>query len=62
LAYSSTLNMEATCSSATSDDFQRTTRRYITKDRNLEFCKFIEGEQTLQYSDYALEPLYHAST
>jgi hypothetical protein len=29
LAYSSTLNMEATCYSETSVDFKRTTRRYI---------------------------------
>jgi hypothetical protein len=35
LAYSSTLNMEATCSSETSADFQRTTRHYIAEDRNL---------------------------
>jgi hypothetical protein len=32
LAYSSTLKMEASCSSDTSVDFQRTTRRYITED------------------------------
>jgi hypothetical protein len=35
LAYSSTLNMEATCSSKTSADFQRTTRRYFPEDRTL---------------------------
>jgi hypothetical protein len=39
LAYSSTLKMEATCSSETSEDFQRTTRRYIPEDRTLNgFC------------------------
>jgi hypothetical protein len=32
LAYSSDLKMEATCSSETSVDFQRTTRRYIPED------------------------------
>jgi hypothetical protein len=35
LAYSSTLKIEATCSSETSVYFQRTTRRYITEDRIL---------------------------
>jgi hypothetical protein len=33
--YSSTLKMEAVCSSETSVDFQRTTRRYIPQDRTL---------------------------
>jgi hypothetical protein len=33
LAYSSTLKMDATCSSETSVDFKRTTRRYIPEDR-----------------------------
>jgi hypothetical protein len=37
LAFSSTLKMEATCSSETSVDFQRTTRRYIPEDRTL-YC------------------------
>jgi hypothetical protein len=37
LAYSSTLTMEAICSSETSVDFQRTARRYISKDRTLYF-------------------------
>jgi hypothetical protein len=32
LAYSSTLNMEATCSSETSGDFQQPTWRYIPED------------------------------
>jgi hypothetical protein len=35
LAYSFTLNMEATCSSETWVDFQLTTRRYISEDRLL---------------------------
>jgi hypothetical protein len=33
LAYSSTLKMEAICSTETLADFQRTTRRYIPEDR-----------------------------
>jgi hypothetical protein len=33
LAYSSTLKTEAICSSETSVDFQRTTRRYISEDK-----------------------------
>jgi hypothetical protein len=37
LAYSSNLRMEATCSSETSVDFQRTARRYIPEDRTLQF-------------------------
>jgi hypothetical protein len=36
LAYSSALNMQATCSSETSVDFQRTIRRYIPEDRQVE--------------------------
>jgi hypothetical protein len=36
LAYSSTLKMEATCSSETSVGFQRITRRYVSADRTLE--------------------------
>jgi hypothetical protein len=35
LTYSSTVKMEAICSSETSVDFQRTTRRYIPEDRTL---------------------------
>jgi hypothetical protein len=35
-AYASTLNMEAICSSETSVDFQRTTRRYIPEDSTLQ--------------------------
>jgi hypothetical protein len=34
-AYSSALKMEATCSSETSVDFERTTRRSISEDRTL---------------------------
>jgi hypothetical protein len=33
LAYSSSLKMETTCSSETSDDFQRTTQPYIPEDK-----------------------------
>jgi hypothetical protein len=36
LSYSSVLNREATCSSGASVDFQWTTRRYTSKDRNLQ--------------------------
>jgi hypothetical protein len=35
LAYLSTLKIEAKCSSETSVDFQRTTRRYILGDRTV---------------------------
>jgi hypothetical protein len=37
-AYSSTLKMEAICSSETSVDFQRTTRRYIPEDGTVLYC------------------------
>jgi hypothetical protein len=37
LGYFSTLKMEATCSSVTSVDFQRTTRCHIPEDRNSSF-------------------------
>jgi hypothetical protein len=36
-AYSSTLNLEAICSSETSVNFRRTTRRYIAEDSTLRF-------------------------
>jgi hypothetical protein len=50
LTYSLTLKMEATCSSKTSDDFQRTTQRYIPEDRthhndhceNLKTCRRLD--------------------
>jgi hypothetical protein len=41
LAYSSTLKIEAICSSETSDDTQRTTRRYIPEDGTLFFRKVL---------------------
>jgi hypothetical protein len=37
LAYSSTLKIEATCSSEASVDFQRTTRRYIPEYKSLHY-------------------------
>jgi hypothetical protein len=37
-AYSSTLKMEATCSSETSVGFQRTTRHYFPEDSTLHSC------------------------
>jgi hypothetical protein len=40
-AYSSTLKMEAICSSETSVDFQRTTRRYIPGDSTLNSVYFL---------------------
>jgi hypothetical protein len=41
LAYSSTMKTEATCSSETSVDFLRSTRRYIPDDRNLQFSAVV---------------------
>jgi hypothetical protein len=40
-AYFLILNMEATCSSETSVDFQRTTRRYISEDKNSSLIKSL---------------------
>jgi hypothetical protein len=37
LAYSSTLKMEATCSSETSADFHQTTWRYIPEEKSVHF-------------------------
>jgi hypothetical protein len=45
---SSTLKMEATCSSETSADFQRTTRRYIPQDNTLHEIKC----STLQQKEF----------
>jgi hypothetical protein len=52
LAYSSTLKMEATCSSGTSVDFQRTARRYIPEDRTLHGhrCESLESYRLHTYS------------
>jgi hypothetical protein len=41
LAYSSAMKMEATCSSETSVDFRRTTRRYIPEDRTVHTNSFF---------------------
>jgi hypothetical protein len=38
----STLKMEATCSSEASIDFQRSTRRYIQKDRTMYLRKILD--------------------
>jgi hypothetical protein len=43
LAYSSSLKMEAICSSETSVDFQRTTRRYILQDSTLQRLWLVTG-------------------
>jgi hypothetical protein len=50
LAYSSTLKMEATCSSETSVDFQRITRRYIPEERalRLKYLLYIRFRRILQ--------------
>jgi hypothetical protein len=53
-AYSSTLNMEATCSSETTFDFQRTTKRYIIEDRTLHnhCCENLKSCIKYSYSIY----------
>jgi hypothetical protein len=43
LAHSSTLKMKETCSSETSVEFKRTTRRYIPKIALFELEKDLEG-------------------
>jgi hypothetical protein len=47
-AYSSTLKMEAICSSETSD-FQQTTRLYIPEDRTLQKTKVLKQVSTAQW-------------
>jgi hypothetical protein len=42
--YFSTLKMKAICSSDTSPDFYRTTRRYITEDRTLKCFKRLKKQ------------------
>jgi hypothetical protein len=44
LSYSSTLKIEATCSSEASVNFQRTTWRYFTEDRTLKY-RLLAGSQ-----------------
>jgi hypothetical protein len=66
-AYFSTLKMEVICSSETSVDFQRTTRRYIPEDstlhnyrcENLKFYKTYEGYSTRQI---AAGPRQHSNS
>jgi hypothetical protein len=41
LAYCSTQNMEATCSSETSVGFRRTARRYFPEERTLQPASFL---------------------
>jgi hypothetical protein len=43
LAYSSTLNVEARCSSETSVDFQRITWRYMQENRTLNHCSYSDS-------------------
>jgi acyl transferase domain-containing protein len=50
LTYISTLNMEVTCSSETSDGFQGTTRRYILEDRSTlrnHLCEDLKSYRTI---------------
>jgi hypothetical protein len=42
LAYSSSLKLEATCSSETSVDIQRTIRRYFPEDITLLECSIVD--------------------
>jgi hypothetical protein len=57
LAYS-TMKMEAICSSETSVDFQRTTRRYIPEDSTLHIACII---QTNERNNYCSEGLHHVA-
>jgi hypothetical protein len=43
-AYTSTLKMEAICSSETSDDFQRTKRRYTSEDKTVYITTGVRTE------------------
>jgi hypothetical protein len=49
LAYSSIINMEATCYSQTSVDFQRTTRRYISEYRTLHNLRWPNSAANGEY-------------
>jgi hypothetical protein len=55
LAYSSTLKMEATCSSETSVDFQRTTVRCIPEDKLFIITTVRTSDPTRKYGDLALQ-------
>jgi hypothetical protein len=58
LAYSSTLKMEATCSSEKSVDFQRITRRYIPEDRTVQFSRgFVFQEEYLSSLLFSLKSI-----
>jgi hypothetical protein len=54
MAYSSTLNMEATCSSGTLIDFYWTTRRYIPEDRALynHVCENLKSYKTNEFTNF----------
>jgi hypothetical protein len=57
VAYSSTLKMEATYSSETSVDFQRTIRRYITEDRTVHNhrCDNLKSCLVIKYCIFSFE-------
>jgi hypothetical protein len=63
LAYSSTLKMEATCSSKTLADFQLTTLWYILKDRRpLDLRLYIKYYRyNFRFSQYYLFPYFRFS-
>jgi carbohydrate-selective porin OprB len=52
LAYSQTLNMEATCSFETPADFQRTTRRYTPQDVTLHNRRCENRESYMNYNSW----------
>jgi hypothetical protein len=53
LAYSSSLKMEATCSSETSVDYQRTIQSYIPEDRTLFFLYYAPCISHISLADYS---------
>jgi hypothetical protein len=63
LAYSLTLEMEATCTSETEVDFQLATRRYITEDRTLHNhgCENLRSYTVLLYVEAILSGTLHGS-
>jgi hypothetical protein len=57
LAYSSTLKVDATSSSETSVNFQRTTRRYIPEERTLQFQIIAVNPTTLRSILYIMHQI-----
>jgi hypothetical protein len=61
-AYSSALKVEATCSSETPVDFQRTTRRHLAEDTTLHNHRCDNLRSCIIFSKFSGEVCYNRSS